>query len=33
MIPLIKQHAFDVHHLDSKEEAIEHVCAAITSVN
>ena len=32
MVPTIKQHAHDVHHLDLKEEAVEHVRNAIRDV-
>ena len=29
MVPRIKEHAHEVHHLDLKEEAVEHVRQAI----
>jgi predicted small metal-binding protein len=33
MVPKIKDHAFEVHHLELKDEAIDHVRKAITLVN
>lgn len=32
MLPKIEEHAFKVHHLELKEEAIEHVKTAIQDV-
>jgi predicted small metal-binding protein len=32
MLPQIEQHAFAVHHLELKDEAIEHVKKAISPV-
>ena len=32
MVPQIEKHAFEVHHLELKDEAIDHVKKAITPV-